>query len=271
MIGFYKVLPNENRKFKLLVPLWGKFEGPGTHKLLVSKDFRVAPTSIYADDDADYSTIQRVPQTAAKKVVVVEDDHRLGIYIERLVSAIKTETGGRVASSSGFRLNNGNYQGISPELHENLRFLNEIDDDRILPFLDESLREGKYITKESIIPMLTKFPDNLMALEALKFAAQGTVEPLSLVTEDSINTTWTSGDLRQQALWGIMRHHHKDAVDFLIQKKNDAYPSDRYQILLRAQYLLAAPDALAIFKAFSTDDHKVIRKKAKEELEKMKR
>ncbi len=267
--SFYTILPNESRKFKLLVQLWGKFQEPGTHTLFVSKDFRLTPHNVYAEGFPDYSTVQRLPQTSAKKVVVVEDSLQLGLYIAQLVSAIKTATNGRIASSNGFRLDNRTYRDLSPELWNNLRFLDEIDDDRIVPFLDEALRTGKYITPESIVHLLSKFPDNALALESLLFAAQGPVNSMCRVTEDSIHMTRTSGDIRQTALSGIMKHHHKSAVDFLIQKKNDAYPEERYEIQLRAQYLMAAPDALAVFKAYSTDDHKVIREKAKEELAKM--
>ena len=264
-LTYKKVLPKESRKFKLFLPVWGDIEKPGTYKLVVSKKFKIAPESPF--HKKDNPEIQIVPKESTTTFTVIKDKKRMWEYIDTLVASIKKETRGRIISGGGFKPGEKSYKPLSRELTERLRYLNEIKDERIVPFFVECFREKKHLNAAKANSLLAQFPQNDLAFETLKYAAQGEVNSKCYVTEDSISIVWTSGDIRQTALLGIMKRNDDSAVDFLNAKINDDYPCERYMIVLTAKNRMSESNTMKIYKNFLNDKHKAVRRRAKEELE----
>lgn len=107
------------------------------------------------------------------------------------------------------------------------------------------------------------------AFAVLKLAAQAPEESRCFVSEDSIGYAVYGGDIRPEAIGGIMQRNDTNAVDFLVAKKDDGYPCERSTILRRAKLYLSKANRATIYRAYMTDNHKVVRRVAKEEYEKM--
>jgi hypothetical protein len=107
------------------------------------------------------------------------------------------------------------------------------------------------------------------AFAVLKLAAQAPEQSRCFVTEDSIGYAVSGGDIRPEAIRGIMQRNDTKAVDFLVAKKDDGYPCEREVILIRAKRALSKANRATIYRAYMTDRHKVVRRVAKEEYEKM--
>ncbi len=258
LIGFNEVMPRQSRKFKLFLPMWGGIEKPGKYRLVASKKFRIAPENPFLKED--YSKVQVVPKESTTSFIVIDDNERLGEFIEHLVTEIKNETKGR-----------STYQSTNERTYEHSRIVAEIADERIVPFLVESFREKKHMERAKVIRLLSKFSSNDIAFETLKYVAQGTENSKCFVSEDSINVVWSSGNIRQTAIQGIVKRNDEKAVEYLTAKKDDGYPCERYVILIRAKLFMSESNRIRIYNAFLSDKNQAVRRKAKEEYEKMKK
>jgi hypothetical protein len=268
-IRFHPISPGGSRKFKLFLPMWADIEKPGTYRLAVSKRFRIAPENPFLKED--YSTIQVVPKASDTTFTVVEDAEKLGKFIADLVTDIKEETQGRTVESGAFRTSRNTYISISEKLSDYMRFIEEIKDERLIPFLVESFREKKYIAREKSNYLLANFSKNDTAFETLVYAAQTEENTPCFVSDDSIGITWSTSYIRQNALQGIMRSDNDRAVHFLLSKKDDDYPCERYMIVIRAKYIMSESNAGKVYAAFLSDSNKAVRRKAQAELDKLKK
>jgi hypothetical protein len=120
-----------------------------------------------------------------------------------------------------------------------------------------------------VINYLSSHPKGEEVLNVLIHASNGEDNSRHQIFEDSISFSWSSGYTRQVALLSIMKFHEDKAIDYLVSKKNDEFPHERYMILIRAKFLMSKEDRLRIYHAFADDEHLAVAKKAKEELELM--
>ena len=267
MVGFRKLMPGQSRKFKLFLPKWVVVTKPGVYTLVTSKRFRIAPENPFHTEN--FTQVEIVPKESSAPFVVTNNPKALGTFIETLTTKIKHETQGDVVNGSSYITGEKTSMSVSIGLYECIKMVEEINDNRIIPFLEEAYREQKYITQANAIGLLAKFSKEDNAFKTLKYAAQGHENTRCFVSEDSINLVCGSDDIRQIAIRGIMNRNDKRAVDFLITQKNNDFPCERYLIVILAQSLLSQSNRTLIYKAFLSDKHKVIRAKAKEEYEKM--
>lgn len=268
-IGFHEIEPQQSRKFKLFLPMWGEIEKADIYKLSVSKKFKIAPSNPYLSND--YSKTEVVPKEANITLPVIDDKSELGDFIFNMIQEIEAETKGRKIKNSGFKTGERSYQPISEQLSEYLRIIRELKDDRIVPFLIDSYNNNKHFSRKQTISYLSHYPNSKGVLEVLINASNGVDNSKYEILEDSISISSSSEYTRQNALKAIMRFKNKKAIDFLISKKNDDFPHERYMILSRARYIMEKEDRLKIYSAFEDDKHLAVAKKAKNELELMKK
>ena len=264
---FQKNLPRQSRKYELFLTSWVEIQKPGTYKLVASKDFHITLNGSISSEN--YAQIEIVPKASSATLVVVEDHAGLGVFMEALVKEIRDSTNGRIIDGGRYWINENERGEVSKRLAEKIEMIHDINDPRIIPFLAESYRTNKYIPPSTAIRLLSKFSKEDTAFAVLKLAAQAPEESRCLVSEDSIYFVVCGGDIRPEALRGIMQRNDTQAVDFLVAKKDDGYPCERSTILRRARWYLSKANRATIYRAYMTDNHKVVRRVAKEEYEKM--
>jgi len=274
-VWYHKLMPNEERAYKLFLPMWGKFEKEGKHIVSISKTFYFSHTQHpYYDAETPrhlYPPIERAYEQSVDTITLLRDDQLFGEFVDNLVEFIKVGTEGRVTGVNGYKINDKTTREISDSLSKSIRFLYYIEDERILPFAIEALKEGKYIGKSSVLDILHKFIGKPEVFDAFLYAAQGERNTKCTVFPDSIDLVWYGGDTRQYAVDDIIRFNNQAAVDFLIAKKNDEFPEERYNVLARAPHFMSTENARAIYLAYSTDKHNAVRTLAQELLKKMER
>lgn len=268
-IGFHEVKPYESRKFKLFLPMWGEIEKADTYRLSVSKDFRIAPSNPFPSHG--HSKTEVVPKESSITLPVVDNKDELGDFITNMIQEIKAETKGRVIAGSNFKTGDRKYRPVSEKLSEYLRILGELKDDRIVPFLIDCYHNNEHFTQNQTINYLSQFPNNRNVLEVMFDASNGLDNSKHKIFKDSISFSWSSSYTRQIALQTIMKINDEKAINFLTSKKNDDFPHERYMILIRAKYFMEKENRLKIYQAFMDDEHLAVAKKAKKELELMKK
>lgn len=266
--GFHEIKPHESRKLKLFLPRWVYIEKADNYKLIFSKIFRIAPSN--PSLSGDYAKVENVPKESSISLPVIDNQAKLGDFIANMVKEIKAETHGIQADCNGVETVEGT-STLSEKFSEYLKIIEELKDDRIVPFLIESYNNHEHFTDILTINYLSKYPNSEGVLEVLIRASSGEDNSKHEIFKDSINFWWSAGYTRQVALLSIMKCKDEKAIDYLISKKNDEFPHERYVILIRARYLLDKEDRLRIYHAFEDDEHIAVAKKAKEELELMKK
>jgi hypothetical protein len=266
-VVFEKILPRQSRKYELFLTSWVEIQKPGTYKLVASKDFHLALNGSIRSEN--YAQIEIVPKASSATLVVVEDYAGFGVFMEALFKEIRDITNGHIIEGGYYWINEGEREMVTKMLTEKIEMIHDINDPRIIPFLAESYRKNKYISQATAIRLLSKFSNEDTAFAVLKLAAQAPEESRCLVSEDSIYFVVYGGDIRPEAIRGIMQRNDSKAVDFLVAKKDDGYPCERETILRRARWYLSKANRATIYKAYMTDNHKVVRRVAKEEYEKM--
>jgi hypothetical protein len=266
-VRFHKILPRQSMKHELFLTSWVEIQKPGTYKLVASKDFHIASEHPY--DTENYAQIEIVPKESSATLVVVEDSTGFGVFIEALVKEIRDSTNGHIIEGGSYRINEKVRRGVSKRLTEKIKMIDDIHDPRIIPFLVESYRKNKYIPPSTAIQLISKFSDEDTAFAVLKLAAQAPEKSRCFVSEDSIYFVVNGGDNRPLAIDGIMQRNDIKAVDFLVAKKDDGYPCERQTILRKAKWYLSKANRATIYMAYMTDNHKVVRRVAKEEYEKL--
>lgn len=266
-VGFHEFLPRQSKKYDLLLTSWVEIQKPGTYKLVASKDFNLALNDL--DITEDYTQIEIVPKESSATLVVVEDHAGFGVFMEALVKEIRDSTNGHIIKGGSYKINERESRMVSKRLTEKIKMIDDIHDPRIIPFLVESYRTNKYIPPSTAIWLLSKFSKEDTAFAVLKLAAQAPEQSRCFVSEDSIGFAVSGGDIRPLAIGGIMQRNDTKAVDFLVAKKDDGYPCEREVILIRAKRALSKANRATIYRAYMTDKHKVVRRIAKEEYEKM--
>jgi hypothetical protein len=267
MVRFHKILPRQSRKFELFLTSWVEIQKPGTYKLVASKDFRIALKDPF--NTKSNSQLEIVPKESSTTLVVVEDQEGFGVFIEALIKEIRDSTNGHIIEGGYYRINEREYRRVSKRLTEKIEMIDDINDSRIIPFLDESYRKNKYIPQSTAIQILSKFSNEDTAFAVLKFAAQAPEQSSCFLSEDSIDYVINGSGIRPLAIDGIMKRNDTKAVDFLVAKKDDGYPCERVTILRRAKWALSKANRATIYMAYMTDKHKVVRSLAQEEYEKM--
>lgn len=271
LIGFHEIKANESRKFKLFLPMWGDIEKADNYKLSVSKNFRIANHNPFLSKKRRNKNIEIVPKESSIQLPVIDNQKELGNFIATMIEEIKEETQGRQADYNGFKIDEGRYISLSEKLSEYLRIISELKDDRITPFLIDCYWNNEHLTVNRTINYLSSYSKSKDVLEVLIDASNGEDNSRHEIFEDSISFSWSSGYTRQIALLSIMKFEEDKAIDFLVSKKNDEFPHERYMILIRAKYLMNNENRLRIYHAFEDDEHLAIAKKAKEELELIKK
>jgi hypothetical protein len=266
-VVFEKILPKKSRKYELLLTSWVEIQKPGTYKLVASKDFHIALNGSIRSEN--YAQIEIVPKESSATLVVVEDHAGFGVFMEALVKEIRDSTNGHIIQWGFYWINENERGEVSKRLAEKIEMIHDINDPRIIPFLAESYRTNKYIPPSTAIRLLSKFSKEDTAFAVLKLAAQSPEKSRCFVSEDSIGFAVSGGDIRPLAIVGIMQRNDKQAVDFLVAKKDDGYPCERQTILRRAKWYLSKANRATIYRAYMTDNHKVVRRVAQEEYEKM--
>lgn len=132
-------------------------------------------------------------------------------------------------------------------------------------------KNNEHFTQNRTINYLSQYPSSDEVLELLINASNGVDNSKHEIFEDSISFSWSSGYTRKVALLSIMKFKDEKAINYLISKKNDEFPHERYMILIRAKYLMDKEDRLNIYHAFKDDEHTAVARKAKEELELIKK
>jgi hypothetical protein len=267
IVHFQKILPRQSRKYELFLTSWVEIQKPGTYQLVASKDFQIASENPF--ETRNYAQIEIVPKESSATLVVVEDPAGLGVFMEALVKEIRDSTNGRIIDGGRYWINETEIGEVSKRLAEKIEMVHDIHDPRIIPFLVESYRTNKYIPPSTAIWLLSKFSKEDTAFSVLKLAAQAPEQSRCFVSEDSIGYAVYGSDIRPEAIRGIMQRNDTQAVDFLVAKKDDGYPCEREVILRRARWYLSKANRATIYRAYMTDNHKVVRRVAKEEYEKM--
>ncbi len=267
LVGFHEIKPNESRKFKLFLPMWGDIEQADNYTLSVSKNFTIAESNPFLSTKKDDIYTEIVPKKSSIALPIIDNPKQLGDFIFKMIEDIKKETKGRIIEGSGFKTGEQTYQSISDKLSEYLRIISELEDERIVPFLIDCYIQKEHFSQNRVINYLSKYPNSENVLEILIDAANGIDNSKYKILGDSISISWSSGYTRQNALKTILKSENEHAIDFLISKKNDAFPHERYMILIQAKHLLNKERRLRIYQAFMDDKHSAVAKKAKEELE----
>ena len=262
MVGFRKILPKQSRKFELFLTSWVEIQKPGTYKLLASKNFHIAFENPFATEDVSYENVEIVPKEASTMLVVVEDYAGLGVFVDALVKEVKDRTDEQSADEKANRV-------VNESLGKKIKMIEDINDSRIIPFLVESYQENRYIRPSMAIRLLSKFSQEASAFETLQRAAQSAEPSRCFVSEDSIGFAVGGDDVRPIAIDGIMKRDDQKALDFLIAKKDDTYPCERMTMLIRAPRVLSKSNRKILYKAYMTDQHKVVRLVAREAYEAM--
>lgn len=148
---------------------------------------------------------------------------------------------------------------------------NFINDKRIIPFLARSYLENLNLPRYKLIYLLKKFSNDSTAFSILKMASKGVENTLSTVTKDNINIVWTSTDIRQDALLGILAGNSDESLQFLVSKLNDEFPHERYMILVSAESISDENRVMKLCEAFINDENQIVKNKAKEILDKFKK
>ncbi|MEM9847903.1 MAG: hypothetical protein AAF847_08430 [Bacteroidota bacterium] len=268
-VWYHKLMPNEERTYKLSLPVWGKFKEAGKHEIFISKTFVISPTSLYERWDKQqkfYRSVETAYKASNRTIFIKEDQQALHRLIDNLIEYIKIETEGRVTSPSGYRVNETTMRSVSDSLSNSIYLFQFIEDEHVIPFITEAFKENKYLPKTILLYMLSKFVGNQEAFETLLHAAQGASSTESKISENSITIIRTASDIRQSALGIIMKFDDKAALDFLIDKQHDNFPEERYYILERAQYFMSKNNALQIYKAYLDDTHAAVRSLAMKKL-----
>lgn len=263
-IKFHKIKPKESRKFKLFLPMWGDIEEANNYTISVSKNFKISPFDPFPTKG--YSKVEVVPKESTKKLYVVENYEKLGVFIENLIneireedhlSAVRWEAKGR----------DKNKRSIAYKVRPLQRVVLKLTDDRIVPFLIESYNfYDPKIFSYSAFDQLLKFSDNNDVLQILKDATLVPDDTGCELPDDDLSTIWSCEKRRREALIGIMQSKNKTAMEFLLSKKYSDYPDERYLILDKAKYFLTKEERSRIYNAFKNDLHEIIAKKAKEEV-----
>lgn len=257
-ISYREIKPNERKKFKVFLPMWRQIQKKGDYQLNISKIFKIVSKSTTPPYTDSLSEIVKVQTSIA--LPVLKDHNKLGAFIENMVKEIKEETQGRIIEGLGFRIGETmNYYEMSRQLAGYLKIIEELDDERIVPFFVECYKEGKHFSKYGAIRNLAKYPNNLAALEIMQS-----------VFTSPINLERSAKGIRPIALRAIMNSTQVSAFDFLLSKKNDQYAHDGMAILKQATKQMSMAKRKKIFTAFLDHKNELVAKKAKEALVKMK-
>ena len=262
---FHEIKPKKSRKFKLFLPMWGDIKEADNYTISVSKKFKIAPYNPFPSKD--HSKTEEIPKEAKKKLYVVEDYEKLGVFIENLIneireedhlSAVKWEAKGRDETK----------RPISDKVRPLQRMVSKLTDERIIPFLIESYSfYDPKIFNYNAFNQLLKFGDNDEVFQLLMDATIPSKDSTcELPDDDEITTIWSCEKRRRDALIGIMKSKNKKAMEFLLAKKYSGFPDERYLIVEKAKYFLSKEERSKIYKTFKEDDYEIIAKKAREEL-----
>lgn len=261
-IGFQEFYDDSIKVYEHFIPMWCEITEPGKYILNASKNFRL--TKDRSDDYFKTKNIATIKEGTFEEFIVVNDSIKLGRFIDSLTSEIKKETKGRIVEGIGFKLSENSKGIITERLAKNIRKIDYIKDERIIPFLIESYEFNENIPQYKSVYNLTKFSSNRDAFQVLLNAAQTESNSKCFVNEDSISITWTIEDIRQRALIGILKSSIEGSIDFLVSKLNDNFPEERYMLLLVSHSELPFSDAKKLYTAYLNDNHNAVRKKAQE-------
>jgi hypothetical protein len=246
--GYHELFPNHKMYFEFFLPKWVSIEQEGIYRLVISKDMHVHPINPFLK--RDYSNGIEMTTIAETVFVVKKDDQAMGQLIQELVDLIK------ISRDKDY------YYDLTSTLLE-------INDERVIPFLEESLRKNQYLERCFSIQHLSKFKDIGVACQALIFAADSEMNSCCQVFTDSISICYSSWDIRQSALRGLLQSQQASAFEYLLSTKRED-PAERLYLVQNASYCLPKAKARKLLELFIEDEHPFVRRKAMAEIQKIK-
>lgn len=259
--GCIKLLPEESHRVKMFMNDWVSIDREGDFNVKVSTNYRLSEENPYVTKD--FTKVKQLPTKIEKEITIINNEETLNQFIVELIKEIKDKTKGRINKEGDIKYGKGRVY-LDYNFMQKMKVFYELKSDKILPFLIESYEKKDYLSRQEIIAHLQKFSNKKEVLKILFKEANGKENTKSQVFKDSISISWSKSDLRQQSLIGIMKSNEDESLDFLLAKKNDNFPHERYMILLQAEYLMDKESRYKIYNAFKDDTNQVVARKAEE-------
>ncbi|HMR90315.1 MAG TPA: hypothetical protein PKD51_19270 [Saprospiraceae bacterium] len=255
-----------SQKYQLFIPRWSAITKPGKYQIVVTKDIKISTQIRHVKNDKSMpKALKVITKEADASFIIIKDSVRLGKYINNLIEEIEAETEGRIVSYLGIEEGEESNIPMSKNLFENMEKLDELTDERIIPFLIRSYKYNMNLPRYRILHLLRKFAYNDSVYELLKIAANDICN-----CDDKNYNIHNDRDIRQLAISIIISKNTDDALQFLLSKGNIDCFLERYWILLIAKNPFDKERLIKLCEAYQNDENKYVREKAIEILNEIK-